>query len=191
MERDFFIKGDRYIVAAPAGAGGQQTVLAEGRLIDFYSDREDNVVAVVLAKGVEERRRSYAPVGAGVVVRRADPEPAEQAPEPFRTGDAPKAIILTPAADGGTREITYEMPLLGVNAAVVLVHEHREVPAGRLAHGGHVPPIFHEHPLLAAEDVGNPLHRHDDARGLTPVYGAEYGVGLAATAHPIDEQVTS
>jgi len=176
MERDFFIKGDRYIVAAPAGAGGQQTVLAEGRLIDFYSDREDNVVAVVLEKGVEERRRSYAPVGAGVVVRRADPEPAEQEPEPFRVPPLPKALVYPTAPEGefdDPQPVAWEMPLLGPHAAVVLVHEHREVPAGRLAHGGHVPPIFHEHPLLAAEDVRNPLHRHDDAHGLTPIYGSE------------------
>ena len=171
-DQEFFIRGDTYVVLI---ASGQRLVpVADGKLVALHYGADEIVSAVEIelqaSSGV---RRAYVPIGPGVVVKRAALEPVEQPPEPFRVPGQAIALVVPEVGEsefGDPEPVAWHIPQVGPSAAVVLVHSHRQMPTGRLAHGATVA-HEHEHVLLAFEDPRHPLHTHDDAHGLTPIYG--------------------
>lgn len=87
--RTFYTKGDAYQVLVPVG--NHLALLSEGTLAEYYVDEVGVVVGIELVKaGVTAAWRSYIPIGAGIVVKRAEPEPVAPQPQPRRIGEQVK-----------------------------------------------------------------------------------------------------
>lgn len=155
-EHEFYTEGDAYTVLI---ASGQRLVpAAEGKLVALYRDSNGVVCAVEIeTQASAGARRAYVPIGAGVVVKRTALEPAPPPLEPFRMPERPTALIVSDVGE----PVAWNIPLVGPSAAAVFVHAHLTAT---------LPRQEHEHVLLGFEDPRLPLHAHDDAHGLTPIY---------------------